>query len=83
MPISVLLEKCTGCMLCSLACSVVRTGGFNPKKARIRITKSLSGIPIAFEIHEECPDACRADKRPVCVEICPFDALRSGEGHES
>jgi Fe-S-cluster-containing hydrogenase component 2 len=60
---------------------VFREGGFNPKKARVRITRSLSGIPVSFEVHEDCPEACQASKKAICVDICPFDALKAEE-HE-
>jgi Fe-S-cluster-containing hydrogenase component 2 len=32
-------EKCTGCRLCELVCSVFHTGASNPSRSRIRVIK--------------------------------------------
>ena len=35
--IEVHMEKCTGCKLCELACSAVKTSAFNPRDSRIKV----------------------------------------------
>lgn len=61
-------DKCTGCRICEVVCSYVKTGKFNPRKARIRVTR-LSQI--GFDkpsVCIQCPDA-------KCVSACPQEAL--------
>ena len=41
--IEIRMEKCTGCKLCELACSAVKTGQFNPRESRIKV--ALVDIP--------------------------------------
>src|SRR5690242_545225 len=41
--IEIRMEQCTGCKLCELACSAVKTGAFAPSESRIRV--SLVDIP--------------------------------------
>ena len=65
--IEVHTEKCTGCKLCELACSVIKTGEFNPKNARIKVSLiNIPEIPVPM-ILETC-DYCFGN--PVCVRFC-------------
>ena len=65
--IEVKMEKCTGCKLCELACSAVKTGRFNPRESRIRIC--LIGIPeIPVPILLDHCDYC--SENPFCVRFC-------------
>jgi len=61
-------EKCTGCMMCAQACSLVKTGTVNPAAARIRILdRESSGIT-----H---PVLCQHCVEAVCVPACPQGAI--------
>jgi anaerobic carbon-monoxide dehydrogenase iron sulfur subunit len=70
--LDVKMERCTGCKLCELACSAVKTGAFEPRKSRIKI--SLVGIPEipVPSILESC-DYCFGN--PACVQFCLPKAL--------
>ncbi len=65
--IEVKMEKCTGCKLCELACSAVKTGVFNPKDSRIKVCLiDIPEIPVPVLL-ESC-DYCFGN--PVCVRFC-------------
>ncbi|MBI2876595.1 MAG: 4Fe-4S dicluster domain-containing protein [Candidatus Tectomicrobia bacterium] len=65
-------EKCTGCRSCELACSLKKTGEFNPARSRIR--------PIAFLEETLCiPLACLQCEEPLCAKVCPSRALSRNE----
>jgi carbon-monoxide dehydrogenase iron sulfur subunit len=68
-------EKCTGCRICELVCSVFHTGASNPSRSRIKVVKWESvGIYL--------PLTCQSCEKPFCVEVCPAKAchrdLKSG-----
>ncbi len=70
--IDIRMENCTGCKLCELACSAVKTGSFAPKEARIRV--SLIDIPeIPVPILLDSCDYCFGN--PVCVRFCNTGAI--------
>jgi len=60
-------EKCTGCRLCELVCSVFHTGVSNPSRSRIRVVKWES-------IGVYLPMTCQNCETPFCVEVCPTKA---------
>ena len=63
-------EKCTGCRLCELACSLFNEEQSNPEKSRIRaIRNQEEGIPYSV------PVICQQCEKPICMELCPFKAL--------
>ncbi|MGQ9721419.1 MAG: 4Fe-4S binding protein [Candidatus Jordarchaeum sp.] len=64
-------EKCMGCLMCALRCSLRYSGVFNPLKARIRI-KGLNGNEIRFT--EECNNC------GLCADYCIYGALVVKEG---
>ncbi len=60
-------EKCTGCRLCEVVCSVFHTGSSNPARSRIKIVKwEDSGTYL--------PTTCMNCEKPFCVEVCPTKA---------
>jgi Fe-S-cluster-containing hydrogenase component 2 len=70
--IEVAMEKCTGCKLCELACSAVKTGSFNPQDSRIRVALvDMPEIPVPVLL-DSC-DYCFGN--PVCVRFCLPQAI--------
>jgi len=61
-------EKCTGCRLCELVCSVVHDGVSNPERSRIRIIKKEEE---GFYI----PVTCRQCEDAPCIASCYHNAL--------
>jgi len=61
-------EKCTGCMLCQIWCSVIFKGIFNPLKSKIWIRRPETG-KAEIKISKECNDC------GLCVRYCPYGAL--------
>lgn len=66
-------NRCIGCGICELICSLEKTGNkaFNPLKSRIRVLR----IPPAFNV----AISCRLCEDPPCVKACPRGALRQSE----
>ncbi len=61
-------EKCTGCRVCEMVCSVKHAGVVNPLRSRIRIDKSeWEGVYI--------PVTCRQCESPCCQSVCPVSAI--------
>ena len=63
-------EKCTGCGVCELICSMVRTGEYNIRKSCIKVLKNMEldvSIPV---ISADC-DFCGK-----CTEWCFQEAIR-------
>lgn len=61
-------EKCTGCRLCELVCSVKHEGVSNPARSRIQIVKwEMEGRYI--------PMICQQCESPVCKAVCPVGAI--------
>jgi carbon-monoxide dehydrogenase iron sulfur subunit len=90
MRISVNREKCTGCHLCELVCSLFHLGIINPEKSAIRIRKddldtSINTPVVCRQCNEmKCLDgerASAASAKPQFIwvrkraERCPFDSL--------
>lgn len=61
-------ERCTGCRLCELVCSVKNAGVSNPSRSRIHIIKwEMEGF--------ELPMVCQQCESAPCMAVCPVDAL--------
>ncbi len=60
-------EKCTGCRLCELVCSVKHEGVSNPARSRIRVVKwEWEGIAVPMV-------CCHCEEAP-CTIVCPTNA---------
>jgi len=61
-------EKCTGCRLCELVCSVHHDGVSNPMRSRIKVVKwEADGIYVPMTC-QQCEDA-------PCLNACPAKAI--------
>ena len=66
MMIMIDVEKCVGCRICELACSVRKKKEFAPHHARIRIVKEENnGINVPI-VCQHCSDA-------PCAMVCPLN----------
>jgi Fe-S-cluster-containing dehydrogenase component len=64
-------EKCTGCRLCELACSLRNAGEFNPWLARVQV--------VGFEEPFCFPIMCFQCTKPYCMTACPVGAITKDE----
>jgi Fe-S-cluster-containing hydrogenase component 2 len=65
------IDRCTGCRVCELGCSLRKVGAFSPAVARIHVLDYFG---------RDCvPVACFCCDRPPCVESCPVGALTKDE----
>ncbi len=61
-------EKCTGCRLCEMVCSVEHANVSNPSRSRIHVIKwPWEGF--------ELPMLCQQCEEAPCVAVCPKGAL--------
>jgi len=64
-------NRCSGCRLCELACSLKMVGEFNPSRARMKV--------IGFEEAFALPLMCFQCEIPYCSEVCPSGAITKEE----
>lgn len=67
-----IIEKCTGCHQCELACSGVNEGLFTPDKSRIRIF-------LFPEQSKNVPYTCLQCDEAWCLHACPVGAIWANE----
>ena len=70
-------DKCTGCCVCELVCSMARCGEYNTKHSYIRIIKNKEldvNIPVV------CTECLLCGK---CVEWCFPEALKLADVKEA
>jgi len=60
-------DKCTGCGACELACSMARTGAFNPEQSLIHLLRHRE-LDVSIPVIEASCDSCGQ-----CVDWC-FEA---------
>ncbi|MEE8300603.1 MAG: 4Fe-4S dicluster domain-containing protein [Desulfatiglandales bacterium] len=66
-------DKCTGCRLCELVCSVKHTGASNPSRATVHVVKwEDEGFYLPM-LCQHCVDA-------PCTSVCPTNAIYKDEG---
>ncbi len=67
-------QKCTGCRLCELVCSVMHDGVSNPARSRIKVMKwETEGLYIPMSC-QQCEDA-------PCMSVCHVKAISRDEDH--
>ncbi len=66
------IEKCTGCRICELSCSIEKEKKFVPRKARL---KAIYNYPLKDAVF-----VCRQCVFAPCAEKCPTEAI-SRNGH--
>ena len=72
--IAIDFDRCTGCRLCEMMCSMASAGESNPEKARIRIVKIYEyGRMIPM------PAVCMNCIKPFCEAVCPVKAIYKNE----
>lgn len=65
-------EKCTGCRLCEMVCSVNKEGASDPARARIHVIKwEMEGLYV--------PMFCQHCEDPLCAAVCPVRAIERDE----
>jgi carbon-monoxide dehydrogenase iron sulfur subunit len=63
-------DKCTGCRICEIACSVKNLGEINPAKSRIRVVRiETEGRALSF------PVMCMKCVEAFCIAVCPMGAI--------
>jgi anaerobic carbon-monoxide dehydrogenase iron sulfur subunit len=62
-------DKCTGCRICELVCSISHHGEFNPKKSYVRVIKNKEMDINIITVSTKC-DYCGE-----CIESCLPEAL--------
>jgi Fe-S-cluster-containing hydrogenase component 2 len=62
-------EKCTGCGLCEMACSMLHHGIPSPHRARLRVLRFENG-------RRNEPVVCQACEDAPCIKTCPMNARR-------
>jgi Fe-S-cluster-containing hydrogenase component 2 len=62
-------EKCTGCRLCEMACSMLHHGILSPHRARLRVLRFDNG-------RRNVPVVCQACEDAPCIKTCPMNARR-------
>ncbi|HDM76627.1 MAG TPA: hypothetical protein ENG51_09175 [Deltaproteobacteria bacterium] len=62
-------EKCVGCLICQLRCSLRLTNSFNPARAAILIDRSSNELGASITFTDAC-DGCA-----ICARNCPYGAL--------
>ena len=56
---------CVNCRICEMACSLSKTGMFNPVKSRVWIQRDKEGLNV--------PMICRHCLSPPCEKACPVE----------
>lgn len=66
--LTIVPDKCTGCMQCELACSWVQGGSFRPSHSLIRVS-------IFDEQASYAPHTCLQCDEAWCMNACPVNAI--------
>ena len=69
------VDKCTGCRICELVCSMAKQGEFNPKKSYIRVMRNkemdinMVNLSTKCVFCGECTTCCL----PEAIKFVDFD----------
>ncbi len=66
-------DLCTGCAICTLKCSQAKTGGYNPRFARLRLENRMEGLVTEPVVCNQCENA-------FCMHVCPVSAIQKHNG---
>jgi carbon-monoxide dehydrogenase iron sulfur subunit len=62
-------DNCSGCRICELICSMVKSGEYNPQKSHIKLIRNREMDVNVATIDMDC-DFCA-----TCAKWCPNEAL--------
>lgn len=65
-------DLCTGCSICQLVCSRRLTGGYNPRRAVLKIRHGHENLYHMPEVCNQCDNA-------YCQNVCPVGAIHLDE----
>lgn len=68
MKLRIVKKRCTGCQLCQLACSAIKSGRFSINLSRVRILNKVDGRKNIIVCHQ-----C---KKCQCLEACHYNAFK-------
>jgi len=74
-------ERCTGCMLCVLACSLHHGNRFDRRISSVEVSAFGKEREMSILIHEaregerQACDYCEGEKQPLCIKYCPTAAI--------
>ena len=63
-------EKCSGCRLCEVACSLKNMKECNPERSRIRVIRTQNTGQLEF-----VPSTCMQCETAMCELVCPAGAI--------
>lgn len=63
-------EKCTGCRMCEVGCSLRNMGECNPERSRIRVIREQTDGQLEF-----VPSTCMQCETAMCELVCPNKAI--------
>ena len=63
-------EKCSGCQMCEVSCSLRNMKECNPERSRIRAIKSEENGQLQF-----IPSTCMQCETAMCELVCPVNAI--------
>jgi len=63
-------EKCTGCRICELVCSMIRSREYNPQRSCIKVLRNME-LDVSIPVIETTCDFCGK-----CSEWCFQEAIR-------
>jgi anaerobic carbon-monoxide dehydrogenase iron sulfur subunit len=72
--LTVVPERCSGCHLCELACSIKHFGVNNPKKSNVKVMIVYPAPVIRM------PVFCHQCKEAKCAENCPVECISHEDG---
>ena len=63
-------EKCSGCRMCEVSCSLRNMKECNPERSRIRVIRTQADGQLQF-----VPATCMQCETAMCEKVCPVKAI--------